>query len=97
MERGSIEMKMQMLLASLQRSSVDSFNLKQLEQVGSFVYLIFHSLYTIYIFFAVYPFGHQELCASGEHRKEFKHQGMAGFGFHYHRTFGLHICQGSNA
>lgn len=37
MERGSIEMKMQMLLASLQRSSTDSFNIKQLEQVGSFI------------------------------------------------------------
>lgn len=33
MERGSIEQKMQMLLASMQRSSTDSFNIKQLEQV----------------------------------------------------------------
>lgn len=34
MERGSIEQKMQMLLASMQRSATDSFNIKQLEQVG---------------------------------------------------------------
>lgn len=34
MERGSIEQKMQMLLASMQRSSTDSFNIKQLEQVS---------------------------------------------------------------
>lgn len=34
MERGSIEMKMQMMLASLQRGANDSYNSKQLEQVS---------------------------------------------------------------
>lgn len=105
MERGSIELKMQMLLASLQRSASDSFNIKQLEQVRSFVVRLSY-LSFVYVMqptinpiicSLVHPFGHQELRASGEHVEELKYQGLAGFGFHYHRTFGLHICQGSDA